>query len=85
MILITHIIVAISSLAWTAYVYFRPSKTGLRVAYVLVATMLLTGFYLVLSKPSHLTQTCIEGLVYLGVVSYGIVSARNKLTKNQAL
>lgn len=79
MILITHIIVAISSLAWTGYMYFYPSKNGLRVAYGLVAIMLLTGFYLVLAKPAHLTQTCIQGLVYLGVVSYGLVSARNKL------
>ena len=81
MILIIHILVAVSSLIWTGVVYFYPSKSRLRVAYTLVALMLLTGFYLVLSKPAHMTQTCIEGLIYLGVVSFGIVSARNKLAK----
>jgi len=79
MILLTHIIAAVSSLALTAYLYFRPSKLGLNVDYVLVGTMLVTGFYLILSKPAHMTQTCIEGLVYLAVVSYGLVAAHNKL------
>jgi hypothetical protein len=80
MILIFHIVAAISSLIWTGYIYFRPSKIGLNVDYGLVAAMLISGFYLILSKPAHITQTCIEGLVYLAAVSYGIVHARNKLT-----
>jgi len=84
MILLIHIITAVSSLAWTAYLYFRPSKLGLNVDYVLVGTMLVTGFFLVLSKPAHMTQTCIEGVVYLAVVSYGIVSARQKLAHLQS-
>jgi len=81
MILIFHIIVAVASLIFTGYTYFYPSFIKLKIAYTLVALMLLTGFYLVLSKPAHMTQTCMEGLVYLGIVSYGIVSARNKLIK----
>lgn len=81
--LISHIIVAISSLFWTGYVFFYPSKSKLNIAYALVALMLLSGFDLILSKPAHLTQTCIEGLVYLGFVSFGIVSARNKLAKER--
>ena len=79
MILVIHILVAISSLIYTGYVYFYPSKSKLNIAYGLVAVMLLTGFYLILSKPAHITQTCIEGLVYLAIVSYGLISARHKL------
>ena len=79
MILITHIVVAVASLIWTGIAYFYPSKAKLRVAYTLVALMLATGFSLVLSRPAHMTQTCIEGLVYLAVVSFAIVSARHKL------
>jgi hypothetical protein len=79
--LIFHIIVATTSLISTGWVYFRPSTRWLSVSYVLVGSMLASGFYLVLNKPAHMTQTCITGLVYLGLVSYGLVSARNKLTK----
>jgi len=79
MILLIHITAAVSSLALTAYLYFRPSKVGLQIDYALVGTMLVTGFYLILSKPAHMTQTCIEGLVYLAIVSYGMVVAHHKL------
>ena len=79
MILITHIAVALSSLISSGIVFFYPSALKLRIAYILVALTLVSGFYLVLSKPAHMTQTCIEGLAYLAVVSYAIVSARHRL------
>jgi len=81
MILITHIVVATGSLVSAGILYFYPSKPKLYTTYVLVATMLLTGFYLTLSKPAHLVQSCITGLAYLAIVSYAIVSARKKLTR----
>ncbi|MBX4205507.1 MAG: hypothetical protein KW788_05020 [Candidatus Doudnabacteria bacterium] len=81
MILPFHIVVAVSSLIWTAVTYFYPSQTKLNAAYTLTALMLVSGFALILSKPAHMTQTCIEGLVFLGVVSYGLVSARHKLAR----
>ncbi|HEX9503959.1 MAG TPA: hypothetical protein VF974_06640 [Patescibacteria group bacterium] len=84
MILLIHITVAVASLIWTGIIYFYPSKPKLNVAYTLVALMLISGFYLVLSKPAHMTRTCIEGLVFLGIVSYGIVAARNKLARVKA-
>jgi hypothetical protein len=81
MILLTHITVAVASLISTGITYFYPSKAKLNISYVLVALMLITGFYLIITKPAHMTQTCIEGLVFLGVVSYGLVSARRKLAQ----
>ncbi|HTL39406.1 MAG TPA: hypothetical protein VL306_01155 [Methylomirabilota bacterium] len=79
--IILHIIIAFSSLIYTAVLYLYPSYTKLRVSYILVGVTILTGFYLVLSKPAHMTQTCITGLCYLALVSLGIVSARYKLAK----
>lgn len=81
MILIIHIIVASTSLFQAALAYVRPSQNKLRVTYGLVAGTLITGFYLVLSKPANMTETCIMGLVYLGIVSVLIVSARHRLVK----
>ena len=82
MILIIHIIAALSSLGFTGWAFVSPDQNKINAAYVTTAVMLLTGFGLVLSKPGHMTQTCIEGLVFLAIVSYGLVSARRKLTKN---
>jgi hypothetical protein len=81
MILVAHIIIALSSLLATGVVFLKPSKQGLRFSYFLVALTLATGTYLVFLKPAHLTQTCMEGLIYLGFVTLGIASARNKLAK----
>ncbi len=81
MILLLHIIIASASIGYTAFVYLYPSKSRLRTSYVLVATTVASGFYLVFRVPAHMTQTCITGLVYLAVVSYGIVSARNKFAR----
>jgi hypothetical protein len=79
MILVAHIIIALASLVYTGVLLISPSQAKLNVAYTLVAATIGSGSYLVLSKSTHLTQTCITGLVYLAIVSVGIVIARNKL------
>lgn len=83
MILPFHIVVAIASLLYTGYLFIRPSKSALYMSYALVGATLITGFYLILSKPAHLTQTCAEGLAYLAVVSLGIVAARRRFASQQ--
>jgi hypothetical protein len=79
--LIIHITIALSSLAFTTYVFFSPSKPKLHASYAFVAATLATGFYLVFANPAHMVQSCISSLVYLGLVSVGIVSAHAKLAK----
>lgn len=85
MILPIHIVIALASVIYTAFVYFAPSKAKLRVSYSLVALTVATGTWLVVANPAHMVQSCITGLVYLGVVFFGIALARNKLadTKDQ--
>lgn len=82
--LISHIIIAISGLVLTTYLYFRPSTKHLRMAYGAVGLTFATGFYLVAMAPSHMLMACIEGLVYLGIASIGIVAAKAKLARMQA-
>ncbi len=83
MLLISHILIACSSVLYTAYVFFRPSKSKLQITYALVAATLISGTYLVVIKPTHITQTCVTGLAYLAVMSLGIVLARNKLANSK--
>lgn len=81
MILITHILIALTSLGLATYVLFKPSKNTLYVTYALIASTLVTGTYLVISSSSHLVQSCLTGLVYIGVVSIGVVTAHVKLSR----
>jgi hypothetical protein len=77
--LLFHIIIASLSLVFTTYLFFVPSVTKIYVAEGLVALTLASGTYLVFAKATNLLQVCITGLVYITVVSVGLVAAHNKL------
>jgi hypothetical protein len=80
MLVLLHVLIALASIIYTAYVYFYPSAGKLPATYALFVLTFLTGTYLVWSKPGHLTESCISGLIYFALVSYGIVAARQKLS-----
>lgn len=79
MIVTLHVFIAISSIALTSYIYARPSVRKLYGNYVLIALTLASGFYLAWSTPSHMIQTCVAGVMYIGVVSVGTLATRAKL------
>ncbi len=79
MILVLHIIIALFSIAYSVYLFVSPSIAKLRVMYATVAATLVTGTYLVVTRPVHIAQACTSGLLYLGFVSVGIVYARRQL------
>jgi hypothetical protein len=79
MILPLHIAVALTSVIFTAFLYFSPTKSKFRVSYALVGLTVASGTWLIVANPAHMVQSCITGLVYLGVVFFGIALARNKL------
>lgn len=81
MILLLHLIVALSSLVASTTAYVMPSKTRLRITYGLVGLTLASGTYLVWSTHSPLLSSCVSGLVYVAVVMTGIVAAQRKLAR----
>ncbi|TAH31632.1 hypothetical protein EYC59_06350 [Candidatus Saccharibacteria bacterium] len=81
MILATHIVIALASIAYTTYLYFRPSETGLKVSYSLVAATLGSGTWLVVSTHSPLLSSCLTGLLYLAAVTTGIALSTRKLAE----
>jgi hypothetical protein len=83
MIVLLHVLIALASLGYTTYVFFHPSKAGLGASYALVAATLASGAYLIWSNPAHMAQSCTTGLLYLGLVGVGIVSARARLVSTK--
>ena len=81
MLLLVHIAIALSSIGLTGITYLSPSKTKLQMSYGMIAGTFITGTLLIILSPSHLMSACISGLIYLGIVSVGIYSARHKLAK----
>ena len=83
MIVFMHVSIALSSLAYTTYLFFVPSTIKFKVGYGLVAATLISGVYLVLTTHSNLLSACRMGITYLSVVSIAMFVARRKLVKQE--
>ena len=83
MLLITHIIIAITSVAYTTLLLIRPTQTKLYTSYALVGATLTSGIYLTVVNPASMLRTCTTGLVYIVIVTAGIALARKKLAITQ--
>jgi len=84
MIILLHILIAISSLVFTTYTFFNPSKSKLQVGSLLVTLTLASGTYLVINSGAALIQACTTGLVYLAIVTAGLFASRHKLATQTA-
>ena len=80
MLLLTHIIIAISSLFVTTYAYMVPTQQVLRLSYVFVALTIASGTLLTVLYPAYAIRACVSGLVYTAVVMAGIAAVRRKLS-----
>ena len=73
MLLLTHIIIALASIATTTLLAFSPSRTKFYASYILIGLTLATGTYLVISLHAPMLKTCLSGLAYLAVALAGVV------------
>lgn len=74
-----HILVALLSVGFSTYLYFRPSRSKLHINYALVVLTVASGTYLVVVSQAAMLRTCMTGLLYVGVTTIVIAAARNKL------
>ena len=83
MVALLHVIIAVSSLIYTGYVYISPSKAKFYGVYGFIAATLISGAVLTYTAHAPLLSVCTSGLLYLGVVTVGIIASRKKLAKEQ--
>jgi len=83
--IILHVIIASLSIGSATYTFISPSKHKLWASYILVGLTLISGTYLVFSKPTQMLQVCVEGLVYIGAVSIALLLARRKLINSASV
>lgn len=79
MLILTHVIIALSSIAFTTHLWFSPTRRKFYVSYGLIAATLISGTALVISTHSPLLSSCETGLAYLGIVLAALVAARRRL------
>ena len=85
MLVIIHVLIALSSVAYTTYLYFSPTDTKFKVSYGLVAATLASGTVLIISTHTNMLQACMSGLFYLTAVSFGLVLAKHRYSKEKIL
>jgi hypothetical protein len=85
MLVLLHVSIALSSIAYTAFTFFAPSKFRIRVSQGFIAATLSSGTYLVVSTHSNMISACTSGLIYLAIVSFAIAGASRKLAAGEAL
>ncbi len=81
MILVFHILSALLGLVAVTASMVKPSKRVLACSYGLLVATIATGTALVVSAHEHLLQTCMVGLLYVGLSLGGIVFAERKLAR----
>lgn len=79
MIILLHVIIALTSLAIAGFAFFKPTTKKLVTSYGFIGATVATGSYLIMTTPSHLLQSCMTGLVYLTVVTIATVYAHLRL------
>ncbi len=79
MLLLIHIILAISGIVFATYSAFAPSKKRLAISYALTIATLISAGFVVLASHTSFGHACLSGLAYLGVVSVGIVIAQKRM------
>ena len=81
MLILAHVIIAITSCIYTSYIHFSPSRKKITASYFFIAATLGTGSYLIMSKPSHMVQSCAMGILYICFVTAVTISARHKMSR----
>jgi hypothetical protein len=79
MVLILHIVFALSSIALTTLAFFLPSSLKIKVSSYLVGLTLASGTYIVIAGHLSIKSVCLSGLLYVGFTISGLVLASRRL------
>ena len=85
MLVLLHVVIALSSLIYSGYVFLSPSKYKIYGVYGFIAATLFSGGLLAFVSHAPLLSVCVSGLLYLGVTSVGIIVSYRKLAKESLI
>lgn len=79
MILIVHIILAVTSIVQVTHAVFFPTKYKLQIGYLLTLCTVISGFLMGITSPMSIGQVCVRGVIYLGLTITMLVLARKRM------
>ncbi len=81
MIILLHVIIALSSMGVAAFVFFKPSIKRLAVSYGFIVATVASGTFLILSASGSILKSCLVGLFYLTAVSIVTIASHVRIRK----
>lgn len=79
MLIIAHVVLALSALGVSTAGFFKPSQNRLRVSYSLAAGTLGSGVLLIVIAQASILRTCLSGILFFSIVSLLNELARRRL------
>ncbi len=69
MIVLIHVLIALSSIGIASFTFFKPSISRILTSYGFIVATVASGTYLLIALQSDILRTCLSGLFYITVVS----------------
>lgn len=81
MILLIHILIALSSIGVATVTLFKPTSRSLMASYGLISATIGSGIMLMILSPKSILHACISGLIYVSIVTVMTVFAHGRARK----
>ena len=84
MIILIHVLIAVASMIQVAVSYTNPTKSKITTSYILMASTLASGTYLVVSSQAGMLRACASGIAFLVATSVVVQLSKAKLAKQES-
>lgn len=84
MLLLTHIALALITVAFATYNMIRPSETKIRTTYVLTLGTILSAVALIFVNNVSIAHACFSGIIYVALVTASVVITKKRLSSVKA-
>jgi hypothetical protein len=83
MLLVIHVLAALSGIGMSTYSFLSPSLSKIRFSYGLVMLTLASGTVIIIKNHLSILSVCLSGLLYIGFTVSGLVAASHRLAKQE--
>jgi hypothetical protein len=80
-IVLIHVIIAVTSMAFSSFTFLKPAIQRLFVSYGLIIGTVASGTFLLITTPSNILKSCLMGLFYLTVISIVTIATHVKIRR----
>ena len=80
-IVLVHVIIALSSVGIASVVFFKPTIKRLYASYGFIIATVASGTFLILTSSGSILRSCITGLFYVTVVSIITIATHVRVRK----